>query len=226
MDRERFGNLIDTLKDFQSGLGQLWLRVCEIFLLPGTWLLSSLLDLVPAFSSAPGLQHHNGAYVALLSVLVWLAAIVLARTFLRTIHDAVDVLAGLARRFCLLAAHRLRMLRWRLRLHIDKLRRAKRAAGSGLAEEFEISDLQMAILEAQEDLPPGQVLTAVEIANNLEVRPFRAQQALDALKRLHLVEPAYGAGEKISGYILTRSGEMFLSAWGNVPQDGRIEPHF
>jgi hypothetical protein len=72
----------------------------------------------------------------------------------------------------------------------------------------------LAILRAQSRLAPGHVITAVDIANEFGVGQLPAQQALDTLRKLHLVEVSFGTTDGFPGYLLTRPGRVFLSADG------------
>ena len=80
-------------------------------------------------------------------------------------------------------------------------------------EEFEISELQLAILRAQSTRPPGHAITAIEAAEELHIRPLRAQQALSSLTALHLMEVSFATSDDCPGYFLTRPGEVYVASF-------------
>lgn len=196
----------------QSSLDQVWSWLSRTFFVPGDYILAFLLARTPELAGNLGLGEdaYGGLYAGLLSAGTWLAALLLARAGYNAIRDLLRSLASLVRRSTLAASHRLRMFRRRFGFPITRIRNSLRARRSGF-EEFEIDDLQMAILHEQVKLAPGHVITAVDIAHDLGVRPLRAQQALDTLKRLHLVEVSFGTTDGYAGYQLTRPGQVFLS---------------
>ena len=97
---------------------------------------------------------------------------------------------------------------------IREIHRRFRGTKSVYLEEFATDDLQLAILRAQSRLAPGHVITAVDIANEFGVGQLPAQQALDTLRKLHLVEVSFGTIDGFPGYLLTRPGRVFLLADG------------
>jgi DNA-binding MarR family transcriptional regulator len=103
-------------------------------------------------------------------------------------------------------------------------RRATTSSRRLYAEEFSINALQMAVMNAQRRLPPGHVATALDIAGDLRLRPGPVEQALESLKKLHLVQVAFATSDGYPGYSLTKPGEIFLATcpgW-HVPCRGKV----
>lgn len=221
MNRDVPRELVSILEalflEIQSGAGQLWLRVSHAFLIPGEYVLGLLVARAPALVDFLGLNVEDWGviYAASLSAVTWLAVFVLARAGYNAICDFLESMTYSARRFAVAGSHRLRMTRLRLAAPIRKVRQRFRGSRAVQLEEFAIDDLQFAILRAQSRLAPGHVITAIDIANEFGVGQVRAQQALDTLKKLHLVEVSFGTTDGFAGYFLTRPGQVFLSAGGS-----------
>lgn len=200
----------------ESSLHQLWSWLSHGFFVPGDWILAFLLARTPELAAQLGVEADasGGWSSGWLSAVTWLAALLLLRAGYQAIRDLLRSLFGLLRGRVLAAAHRVRMFRRRVGFPIRKIAASLRARRSGF-EEFEIDDLQIAIMHEQMKLAPGHVITAVDIAHDLGVRPLRAQQALDSLKKLHLVEVSFGTTDGYPGYLLTRPGQVFLAACGH-----------
>lgn len=217
------GNALNELVSFleavilgvESAIGRFWHWFSESFFVPGDYLLAFLFARVPELAVRLGLNEdaYGGLYAGLLSLLVWLVMLMLVRAGYSAVRNFFASVSNRVRRFALLASHRARMFRRTFGAPIRKIRSSFRANRSGF-EEFEIDDLQLAILREQARLAPGHVITAVDVANDLGVRPLRAQQALDSLKVLHLVEVSFGTTDGYPGYLLTRPGQVFLTACG------------
>lgn len=198
-----------------SGLDTLWSWLVRIFFVPGDYAVALFSMRAPELATDLGLAESasGGLYAGLLSAACWLAALYLARAGIDAIRNWLKALAGFAHHFLVVCLHRQRMFRRRVGGPARRIRRSLRPDRSGFAE-FEIDRLQMAILHEQAKLAPGHVMTALDVADDLRVRPLRAQQALDSLKRLHLVEVSFGTTDGYPGYLLTRPGQVFLASCG------------
>lgn len=197
------------------GLDTFWVWLLRVFFMPGDYAVALLFARAPELAArlGPGEGASGGLYAGLLSAAFWLVALLLARAGLHAIRNWLKALAGFARNLLVASLHRQRMFRRKLGAPVRKVRRPPRPDRSGFAE-FEIDRLQMAILHEQAKLAPGHVMTALDVAGDLRVRPLRAQQALDSLKRLHLIEVSFGTTDGYPGYLLTRPGQVFLASYG------------
>lgn len=171
-------------------------RLIEIFFLPGDYLLAQLLATAPATADSLGIGAADRHLAVLLSAMVWLVSLLL----LRQVWKLLETLSWSARRLARAAAHRLRMFRWRMSFPAP---RREPSLGTEL-DELHIDEVQAAILQAQSRLPPGYAMTALDVASELGVRPARAQQALDDLKKLELVEVSFATTDGFPGYLLAR----------------------
>jgi hypothetical protein len=59
---------------------------------------------------------------------------------------------------------------------------------------------------------PVASITAIEAAEELNIRPLRAQQALSSLTALHLMEVSFATSDGCPGYFLTRPGEAYVAS--------------
>jgi hypothetical protein len=220
MDLDVLNDLISFLEtallDMKSALSQLWLWLSQAFLIPGDYILGLLVTRASWLVDYLGLnaEDYGPAYAAVLSAATWLAAAVLVKAGYNVIRNFVESMYYGVQNLAVQVSHRLRMIRLKLIAPIRRVQQRLHATKSVYFEEFDVDDLQLAILRAQSKRAPGHVITAVDISDELGVRPLRAQQALDSLKKLHLVEVSFGTTDGFSGYFLTRPGEIFLSTCG------------
>lgn len=216
MDGDTHTGIIASLETavlaVHSGLETLWSWLVQTYFVPGDYALGLLLAYAPELAARLGLGEDafGGLYAGLFSAALWIAALLLLLAGLRVVRNWLAALAGFARNLFIAARHRQRMFRHRLGTPVRKIRQSLRPARSGF-EEFEIDELQIAIMHEQAKLAPGHVITALDVAYDLRVRPLRAQQALDELKQLHLVEVSFGTTDGYPGYLLTRPGQVFLA---------------
>lgn len=200
-----------TYLEMKEGLSQSWEWLSQAYLGPGDYLLTLSMVWAPWLFLGTNAENYGVVYAAVLSAAVWLVAAVLVKAGYNMIRDFVEFVLYTIRNGAVAVSHRIRMLRLKI---IAPIRMRFRTTASVYFEEFDIDELQFAILRAQGSQAPGHVITAVDIANEFGVRPLRAQQALDGLKKLHLVDVSFGESDGFPAYLLTRPGEIFLSTCG------------
>jgi hypothetical protein len=86
-----------------------------------------------------------------------------------------------------------------------------KASGITIADEFQLADIDIAVLEEGAKLPPGFLLSVVDLADRLQRRPSEVQQSLDNLRRHQLVNPALGSSDGFGNYSLTDSGAWYMA---------------
>jgi hypothetical protein len=204
MDRQFWQELPSFLEaeilELRSTLGHAWPWLSEVFFVPGVYLLGWLVAWAPLTADFLGVEATDRDIAALLSVVVWIAAFFPVRAGYKVVRGFLASLFYAGQRYAVAAAYRLRMFRWRRAAPMRRIEPRIRAD----LEEFHIDELQTAILHAQSKLPPGHVITALDVATELAVSPLLAQQALDALKRLDLMEVSFATTDGFPGYLLTR----------------------
>ena len=193
--------------EIESGVGYLWLWLQQAFLVPGNYVLELLVTRAPELAGYLELNSENFAvlWAAVISAATWLVAVFLIKAACDITRDLLQSMIYAVERIAEAASHRLRMIRLRLLAPIRQFAQRFGGGRSVHLEEFDIDDLQLAILRAQSRLAPGKAITAVEIASEFDVGQSRAQQALDGLRKLHLVEVSLRATGEFPGYLLTRA---------------------
>ena len=202
MDREFWQGLASFLEaevpELRSTLGHAWPWHLDVFFVPGVYLLSRLVAWAPLTADFLGVEATDRGIAALLSLVVWIAALLLLRAGYKAVRGFLAALFYAGQQYALAAAYRLRMFRWR---RAGPLQRIEPRIAD--LREFAIDDVQAAILHAQSKLPAGHVITALDVAAELGVSPLGAQQALDALKELKLMEVSFATTDGFPGYLLS-----------------------
>lgn len=218
MDRDVLKELTGFLETgiirIQSGWSQAWLWISEVFLLPGYLVLEWLVVRVPGLADPLALNSEDDGkvFAAVFASLSWLMAAVLLRAIYNVIRNILVSIAFTYRRLTDALAFEFRMIRRRLLTPVREIGLRLQSSKYGF-EAFQINELQFAILRAQSMRPPGHAITAIEAGEELGVRPLRAQQALSALNKLHLMEVSFATSDGCPGYFLTRPGEVYLASW-------------
>ena len=218
MDREALDSGIVRA---QEALIRTWEWISHVFFAPGDLALGWLLERAPRTAGMLGAESVDdaGTMVAVLSLVSWFLAGVLVKAVYDIIRNAIFCVASLCRRIVTAAAYRLRMFGRAIAAPVRKLDLLLAGRKLRFLEEFEISELQLAVLRAQSMRPPGHAITAIEAAEELRIRPLRAQQALSSLAAMHLMEVSFATSDGCPGYFLTRPGEAYIASC-----DGRKRP--
>lgn len=196
-----------TLLEIGTWVNSTWQTLRDAYLAPGKYMVAVLSGHVPALTSEPALAD---AYVIVSAAVAWLSLLLVVLTFLRFACRQLVACYYTARSGVSALARIPRMLRMQVSAPLARVRQ-RRAAGKCFSEEFSVTKLQMAVMIAQRRLPPGHVATAVEIAGEIGVRPGPVEEALENLRKLHLVQVAFASSDGYPGYSLTRPGEIFLN---------------
>jgi hypothetical protein len=191
-----------------------WEGINEAFLAPGEQILDWVIVRAPRVAESLTVQSVDDAptLVAVLSLVSWILAATLINAAYNVIRDATLCVASLYRRGVSAAAYRLRMIGRAITAPVRRIDMHLARRKLRFLEEFEISELQFAILRAQSMRPPGHAITAIEAAEELNIRPLRAQQALSSLTALHLMEVSFATSDGCPGYFLTRPGEAYVAS--------------
>lgn len=211
MDREA---LDSGIVQAQEALIRTWEWFSHVFFTPGDLAVRWLLARTPHTAGMLGVESVDDSetMVAALSLISWLLVAVLVKAAYNVIRDTIFCVVSLYRRFVAAAAYRFRMIGRAIAAPIRKLDWLLAGRKLRFLEEFEISELQFAVLRAQSMRPPGHAITAIEAAEELRIRPLRAQQALSSLAALHLMEVSFATSDGCPGYFLTRPGEAYVAS--------------
>jgi hypothetical protein len=211
MDREAMDRGIVQARE---ALIRSWEWIGQVLFAPGDLALNWLFTEAPRAAGMLGVESVDDAriMVAALSLISWLLVAVLVKAAYNVIRNTIFCVASLYRRFVAAAAYRFRMIRRAIGAPIRKLDLLLAGRELHFLEEFEISELQFAVLRAQSMRPPGHAITAIEAAEELRIRPLRAQQALSSLAALHLMEVSFATSDGCPGYFLTRPGKAYVAS--------------
>jgi DNA-binding MarR family transcriptional regulator len=213
----------DIGANVQSALIDAGLWLSRAFFLPGDYVSAILTAHAPRVAQFLGLgaAGHGSVPSGIISAVVWLAAIIALVVAYKLIRDFDRAATAYIGRLSegLQQTGRIVARRLAIAFRSHALKRQARMARTEVAEQGELTALELAVLRFHSRLPPGHLLTASGIASALKMRSSHVQQALTRLKALSLVHRTFGAGDGEDGYRLTRPGEVFLATCGRVSPD-------
>ncbi len=198
------------ITNWLANLHDLGKVIYDLFLLPGTFVLSRLGAHAPelALKLGIGVEGDGVMLPAIISLLVWwLLGILVWKT----------VEAIISRIF-----YGTRRLKTFLVCKFQKLNRRRLLSRPISIPEVEFDDLDIAVLNSGMTLSPGLVLTAAELSGQLIKRPAQVQRSLDKLRKYGLVDDTIGTTDGFDNYRLTRSGAYLLAVWQRKGNDGQL----
>lgn len=212
----------------QSALIDAGLWLYHGFFVPGDYVSSILSTHAPRVGQILGLGAvgHGSVLSGIISGVVWLGAIALIVAACKVVHRLdraltayiVCLYEGLQRTGRIVAR------RLAIAYQSRALKRQARLARTEVAEQGELTALELAVLRCHAKLAAGHLLTASGIASALDVSSTHVERALTRLTTLSLVHRTFGAGDGEDGYRLTRPGEIFLAACGQAHLTKGREP--
>jgi len=175
--------------------------IYDLFLLPGTFVLSQIGALAPELALKLGISAEgNGVMLtAFASLLVWSLSITL-------VSKAVKAVS--ARIF-----YGIRNFKTFLACKIQELKRSRLLRSPIPIPDVELTDLDLAVLNFGMTLSPGLALTEAEKSGELTQSPEHVQHSLDKLRKHGLVDGKTGTTDGFDNYCLTRSGAYLLTMW-------------
>ncbi len=187
--------------DSHASFQNIAIAAYDIFMWPGTYLLSRLPQHAPELALMLGLgtDENSIALTAMLSAIVWSLLVFLAWLLLEKIF--ANMFYG-ARRFNLFVTGK-----------FEVMKRRRLLSQPVEIPEVEFDELDIAVLNMGSTIPPGLGLTAAELSGPLTKRPAQVQKSLEKLKKYGLVDDAIGMTDGFNNYCLTRSGAAILSMW-------------
>ncbi|HEY4644652.1 MAG TPA: MarR family winged helix-turn-helix transcriptional regulator [Steroidobacteraceae bacterium] len=214
---ERLGGLMSDIgASVQSALIDVALWLYHGFFVPGDYVSTVLSTHAPRVAQFLGLGAAGQGSVlsGIISAVVWLGAIVLFVVACKLVRDFDRAVTAFIERLYqgLQQTGRVVARRLAIAFRSRALERQARLARTEVAEQGELTALELAVLRFHARLAPGHLLTASGIASALKMRSSHVQQALTRLKTLSLIHRTFGAGDGEDGYRLTRPGEVFLAA--------------
>jgi hypothetical protein len=185
--------------------------VYQLFFLPGdglVWAIASYAPSVAAFLEI-GPDDYGSVLGGFVSACAWIVLVVTTAIVYQKIRDVDD---ALTRGVATLGADLVRGARIARALLVRTLRERKkpREATIEVAEDIDLGREELRVLRLHGDLKPGYALAVSEVATTIHARVRHAQELLERLTKLQLLESTVGGLDGENAYRLTRSGRAFL----------------
>lgn len=200
----------------QFTLSEIGRWLYHLLFFPGDYMLSLVITYAPQLVATLGLSPLNfgGVLSGVLSVLIWAALFVSVRAARRIIRNTLRAFIDFLKVIRLAIRARLHVARTMLFSLFHRFPPRRTLEDADLSTQFELNDLDLAVLQAEAHLAPGFSLTAPDIAASIRVRPSQAQQILDKLKKLQLITDSFGSMDGFDGYQITQSGRFVVTSSG------------
>ena len=181
----------------------------DVLILPGNLFVYVLINHAPRIAAflELGSEDYGGVVAIWAAILIWLATIIVAGSLLGAIRDFDRKLTSwLLGRWAELG-RQLRILKRRI---AALLYRRREAPDQLVAETVDLANVETAVLRCLSCIDDGDVLTADEIAAQLE-RPARElKPVLRRLVELGLIEPGRDTFRNKNGHRIGTAGQMYL----------------
>ena len=198
------------ITNWLANLHDLGKVIYDLFLLPGTFVLSQLGTHAPelALKLGIGVEGIGVMLPAIVSLLVWSLLGILVWKTVRAIISPIF--------------YGTRRLKTFLVCKFQKFNRRRLLSRPVSIPEVEFDDLDIAVLNSGMTLSPGLAQTAAELSGQLTKRPAQVQQSLDKLRKYGLVDDTIGTTDGFDNYRLTRSGAYLLAMWQRKGNGGQL----
>jgi len=186
-----------------------------VFMTPGEWLVSNLIEHTPSLAASIGISNDKSAEITalILTVLSWLIAALLIRKLLyplRRLTKAIGAVINRLRYRIFIALHGYGT---KLADELENLTESSDSDEAQAEDKFSLNRLDMIILHLANSGGPGFTLSAPELADRLNLRPDQIQQSLDKLGQNKLLNFALGTTDGYETYRLNETGSYILTAW-------------
>lgn len=200
--------LLETLRSFVD-------RAYAVFMTPGEWLASNLIEHAPSLAASIGISRDESAGLAalILTILSWSIAVLLSRNLLYPLRSLAKAIGTVIDRLRYRTFIGLHGCRTRVAGRFESLTGSSDSDDAQAQEEFKINRLDMIILHVAKSGGPGFTLSAPELADRLNLRPDQIQESLDKLGRNKLLDFVLGTTNGYETYRLNETGSHILTAW-------------
>lgn len=201
----------DINGDGRFTIGDLGSWSLEILLLPGDAFLYLLINHFPGVAGffELGNEDYGGVFTIWASVVIWLAAIIVAGSLLNAIRE-------LDRRLTSWALGRYEELKRQLRIARRRVvalinSRLRQERGDDLVvESVSLANVETAVLRCLSGLEDGDVMTLDELATRLRQTRQNLKPVLRRLLELEFIEAGSDAFTKRNGHRIGTAGQMYL----------------
>jgi hypothetical protein len=186
-------------------------QLYQLFSLPGdslVWAIASYMPSVAAFLEI-GPDDYGSVLAGFVSACAWIVLMVTTAIVYQKIRDVDD---ALTRGVASFGAHVVRGTRIARALFARALRERKKPRETTIevAEDIDLGREELQVLRLHGNLKPGYALAVSEVATTIHARVRHAQDLLERLTKLQLLESTVGGLDGENAYRLTRSGRAFL----------------
>jgi DNA-binding MarR family transcriptional regulator len=204
---------VDVNGDGTFTISDAFLFVGDAYFVPGDWLIWTIASYAPPVAGflELGPSAYGGILSGFVSAFAWLAALLLFIIVYGSIRDFDRALTSLIIRGYAETRRRIRVNVNLLGYRLRGLRRSSPpTAQVELAQQVDLSAGEAAVLLLYAKLESGYALSVSEIAERLELRKNRAEEALGSLRKLGMLETTLGGSDGESAYRLTGAGRGLL----------------
>ncbi|MBN1240431.1 MAG: hypothetical protein JXB36_18150 [Gammaproteobacteria bacterium] len=200
-----------TISDIGLVLGPL-------FFAPGDWLLWVMAAHAPRVANFLELSpaDYGGWFSGFFSALIWLALLTLSAIAYRAVRDFDEALTCRIVQLYQDARRGMRVARNRIKFELRHVaaqrekRRRRIEPSLELHEGIDVSAMELKVLLAHAQLPPGRAMPIADIAAMIAVQKDQARRVVSRLKQLNLLAPTIGGADGDTAYTLTSAGVAFL----------------
>jgi DNA-binding MarR family transcriptional regulator len=183
----------------------------SLLLLPGTAAVDWLARHAPAAAKLLALGETGGTITIIVSVLAWLALLILLGVVLESIGKLDRTLTAWVSGFFGEIRRQLRILRRRIVSTIGQYRQRRQAKSLAIdVAEITLERIETAVLRCHAGVGEIRVMAMADVAGVLRVPQSQVSKALVRLREYHLVERAFGTDEGREGHHITRAGQIYL----------------
>lgn len=216
LDRWPFAQqTLDANGDGQFTLADALERLWTLFFLPGDVFLYALSRFAAPIARwlELGPADYQGFVSGVLSICAWFVALTATSITYHYVRD-------LDRRLSSATWRLIAMARLRLRIKYALLRQRWRAWSAARqpaqppaeVREFELSALELRVLQVHAGLAAGYALSVSEVAHALRARVYATHELLSGLSKLGLLSRAMGGTDDEMSYTLSAAGKALLAA--------------
>ena len=203
----------DVNADGELTISDVFLWFGDAFFLPGDWLIWTMATYASPIARflELGPSAYGGILSGVVSALAWLASLLVVIIVYGKVRDFDHALTAMIGRGFAETRRRIRMSVVLTGVRLRSLRpKARKEPHVEVAQEIELSEVELNVLRLNADLPRGYALSESDIAEKLELRKNRTQEVLGKLRKLGLLETTLGGGDGETAYRLTGAGRGLL----------------
>lgn len=186
-----------------------------IFMTPGRWLASILIEHAPSLAASLGIigDASSGLAPIILTILAWMIIALLVRRLFYTFKSLAKAIGVMFTRLYFRSLIAVRGYKTVLVNKFDMLDSRNDAGDVEVAKEFKLTRLDMMVMCVAQAGGPGFALSAPELADRFRLRPDQVQQSLEKLSENKLLDHVVGTTDGYENYRLNKTGTYIVTMW-------------